>query len=205
MQTWISPQWSGPSQREQARFERDESRGVVRAHRAARHAAGVGIKSARHVEREHGHAEPVDRIDERRVAAGQVALQADAEQAVDTRSQRPIGRQASPASCRRRRARHRSGACIGRQLRGIAGEHHVDVVPPWLRVPRDDERIAAVVARARQSPTPRPRLGADSCARFRAAARPARSISGGDGCAGERFALRSRATRRCDRRAAKRE
>ena len=39
------------------------------------------------------------------------------------------------------------GCCVGRQLPGIAVEHHGDLEEPALEPARDDQRVAAVVAR----------------------------------------------------------
>ena len=85
--TAISPQWSGSVEGEQPRLERDERDRMRGAHRAAQHAAGVGVQAARDVEREHRAALAVRVLDERGVLAGDVAREADAEQAVD--DQRP--------------------------------------------------------------------------------------------------------------------
>ncbi len=135
---------------QQPRFEGDECRGVGGAKTWTRRAAGVCIQSAGYIQ---GHAHAglgVQPFDPSRVTAFEPALQADAEQSID--NQRPAAR---------RRVRQLGGggaagmdeigmclARIGGQSGRIIGkgDHHLATGLPQL--PRHDETVAAVVARA---------------------------------------------------------
>ena len=110
-------------EREKPRLERDERHGMRGAHRAAQHAAGIGVQAARDVERKYRAALAVRILDERRVPAGDVAREADAEQAVD--EQRPG---------------------LLRHLRHFG--NHVDAEKLFPQPRGDHASVAAVVARA---------------------------------------------------------
>src|SRR5438046_1623110 len=76
----------GTVERQQAGFEADEGDGVRGAHGTSHYAPGVGIQSARDVEREHRAALAVRVVDRPRLVAGHVGRPADAEEPVDDES-----------------------------------------------------------------------------------------------------------------------
>ncbi len=131
---------------QQSGLQRDERGGVRRAHRRSVRHSGIRIETGRDVEREHRTVAAIDRRDPLRVVAAQRPGQPDAEESVDD----------EPAVAERRRLRQWPGAArlpalecsarVGGQPRRVAVEDHADRVPPILQMPRDDERIAAVVA-----------------------------------------------------------
>ena len=136
----------GAVERQQPGFQCNEGDGVIRFDRAAQHAASVGVEAAGNVERQYRRLDIVDLFDQRGVIAGKVALQADAEQAVD--DQRPALR------CRNMRRALAAGRFPVAQgcsrfagvFCGAARADHADRVPPLPEVLRDHQRIAAVVA-----------------------------------------------------------
>ena len=110
-------------ERQEPGLEGDEGDGVRGPDGATQHAAGVGIQSARHVEREDRAGQAIDALDHRGVVAGELAREADAEQAVDD---------------------ERPGAFA--DLRRLGRERNPE--EPLLEPLGDHARVAAVVARA---------------------------------------------------------
>ena len=82
----------GTVERKQPGLEADKRCGVVGAHGTAVHEAGVRIKPARHIEREHGDSQSIDRRDDPGMSPTQRASEADPEQAVDREVPLPSGR-----------------------------------------------------------------------------------------------------------------
>ena len=133
---------------EESGFKRDEGCGCACANRWLIRDAGIGIEPARDVQRENACATRVGARDPFRGYTLDRAGETDAEQAVDDQAPiiaiRPAGRGRSAGidpclvSC----------TGIGRQLRRIAVKSHRHVEEPALQSARDNERVAAVVARA---------------------------------------------------------
>ena len=145
----------GPVERQQSRLQADEGDGVRGAHRMPEHAAGVGIQSARDIEREHRAGLRVRVVDQLRVFAFDRAAEADAEQAVD----------------------HEVPADVLRDFFGFSREGN----PEKLFLQQASRRFSrrrrcCRVRRAPARPCPCPRAGVAASS---AAAAPARSMRGG--------------------------
>ena len=98
------------------------------AHRSAEHAAGIRFQSAWNVERQYGAVLRVDVVDQCREIAGNIATEADTEQAVD----------------------HKAPAHFSRQPRRILGSQRGYAKEPVFQYARSNPRVAAVVARSGQ-------------------------------------------------------
>ena len=111
-----------PVQREQAGLQADEGDGVRRAHRAPEDLPGIGMQAARDVQREDRAGLRVGVVDQLRVLAVDRPGQADAEQAVD----------------------HEVPADVLRDFFRLSRKANPE--EPLLQNPRNDLRVAAVVA-----------------------------------------------------------
>jgi hypothetical protein len=135
---------------EQTGLERDEGKGVAGADCGTEGLAGIGIKAAGHVQRQHRQVHAVDFPHQFQMAPAQFARQADAEQAVDHQPPIAVRRDgveqfasSLPPSLQR--------VCgIGRQLGGFPGKYDAYLEPPGFEVTCCHQRVAAVVARPDQ-------------------------------------------------------
>ncbi len=121
---------------------------VSGAHRAAEHASAVRFEPARRIERQDGcgirrRVDPRDALGKR---AGYVALESDAEEAIDHEAARTGARQVGRRFASGLTPRMERGRGVRRKLAAFAAEGHDHVEPPALQMPREHERIAAVVA-----------------------------------------------------------
>ncbi len=133
---------------QQPRLQRDERRRRGGADARAGRGSGVGVEAGGHVEGEDRRRQGVGALDQRRVVGRQRARESDAEQSVDDERAAPAFRDVGDRAA----ARGGEGAVrrrgVGGQPGRVAAEHHRDVVESRAQQPRDDERVAAVVAGA---------------------------------------------------------
>ena len=140
----------GSIQGQQTGLQGDESRRGAGADRGRLRDARFGVEPARHVERQDRYAAVIGLHDPARVYLVDRAGKSDAEQTVDDEAEVAIvapvryDRTASLAPCGAR------GRGIGRHARGAVERADDDVEKPRGKMPRHDERVAAVVARSGQ-------------------------------------------------------
>ena len=133
---------------EEAGLEAEKSQRVIGAHGAAPDSPAVAVEPARHVERQPGAGHGIGLRNPAGFVAGDVARQAHPEQTVDDQAEtlrRRDVRQDLPAVF----APGGPGACgIRRQPGRVGAADDGDAAALCREVPRGDQRVAAVVARA---------------------------------------------------------
>ncbi|MNC85404.1 hypothetical protein D3C83_10000 [compost metagenome] len=140
----------GAVEREQAGFERNESGRMGRADRATHDAAGIGVQAAGNIQCEYRGAQVVDRGDPLGITTADIALETDAENPIHDQSPLPRGGQGGDDGAAGLTPGGQRGPGVGRKLLLVAGVGHRDLEIPFLEMPCHDERVAAVVAGARQ-------------------------------------------------------
>ena len=133
---------------EQARFDRNKRDSVISVNGAAADAAAVGGKTARHVEGEHRGVQRIHSEHQIGETTADVALQANAEQAVDHQIPRNVVRNVVQQGAATVDPVLAGSSCIGGQFLLFAGKHQIDHVMPLPEMARDHKGIAAIIAGA---------------------------------------------------------
>lgn len=150
---------------EQSRFGADEGNGVAGPDRCAEQRTGVGIETARTVECKQRAAvacgQYVGAADEAGVRFADLALESDAEQAVnDQRPAQPVGYRRECAAARIDKAPE--GICrVNRQVLGRPDKNHLRVEEAFAQQYCDFKGVAAVVSGAGENQDTCATLGAD--------------------------------------------